>query len=111
MSSAPTTKSYWSRTGAFAPRGLCIRRLKNAPARSPRSAPKARTAEAANAKPYDPEDHVEFGAKRLKGTVKRSPSNAPDSVPPTRPRHVLPSRSEEHTSELQSRFDLVCRLL
>src|SRR5437868_8767715 len=23
----------------------------------------------------------------------------------------LPSRSEEHTSELQSRFDLVCRLL
>src|SRR5438067_7422826 len=26
-------------------------------------------------------------------------------------RSVLPSRSEEHTSELQSRFDLVCRLL
>src|SRR5207249_11918125 len=27
------------------------------------------------------------------------------------PRHVtLKSRSEEHTSELQSRFDLVCRL-
>src|SRR5699024_11824923 len=25
--------------------------------------------------------------------------------------HTLPSRSEEHTSELQSRFDLVCRLL
>src|SRR5699024_12608678 len=25
--------------------------------------------------------------------------------------HVLPARSEEHTSELQSRFDLVCRLL
>src|SRR5699024_12426458 len=24
---------------------------------------------------------------------------------------VLPDRSEEHTSELQSRFDLVCRLL
>src|SRR5699024_11808533 len=24
---------------------------------------------------------------------------------------LLPSRSEEHTSELQSRFDLVCRLL
>src|SRR5699024_12179319 len=24
---------------------------------------------------------------------------------------VLPERSEEHTSELQSRFDLVCRLL
>src|SRR5699024_11313317 len=25
--------------------------------------------------------------------------------------HVRPTRSEEHTSELQSRFDLVCRLL
>src|SRR5699024_12731005 len=25
--------------------------------------------------------------------------------------HFLQSRSEEHTSELQSRFDLVCRLL
>src|SRR5699024_12654391 len=24
---------------------------------------------------------------------------------------LVPSRSEEHTSELQSRFDLVCRLL
>src|SRR5699024_12353873 len=29
-----------------------------------------------------------------------------------RPPHALfPTRSEEHTSELQSRFDLVCRLL
>src|SRR5699024_11541113 len=27
------------------------------------------------------------------------------------PRRERPSRSEEHTSELQSRFDLVCRLL
>src|SRR5438067_5720862 len=34
---------------------------------------------------------------------------------PTQPKHadVVPgrARSEEHTSELQSRFDLVCRLL
>src|SRR5437868_10176427 len=28
-----------------------------------------------------------------------------------RPRVVATTRSEEHTSELQSRFDLVCRLL
>src|SRR5699024_11932180 len=28
-----------------------------------------------------------------------------------RPRPVGPDRSEEHTSELQSRFDIVCRLL
>src|SRR5207244_1655325 len=89
--SAPTTKSYWSRTGAFAPRGLCIRRLRNAPARSPRSAPKARTAEAPNATPTGPNDHVEFGAKRLNGAVKSRPRNAPDNVPPTRPRHVFPS--------------------
>src|SRR5437868_11407501 len=45
------------------------------------------------------------------------------SVPPPRPRDDCPrqgaaaanrlrrTRSEEHTSELQSRFDLVCRLL
>src|SRR5438067_13730554 len=38
-------------------------------------------------------------------------------IPGGRPRHRLPvrgceaRRSEEHTSELQSRFDLVCRLL
>src|SRR5213594_4001927 len=50
--------------GGFAPRGLCIRRLRNAPVRSPRSAPKARTAEAPNATPTGPNDHVEFGAKR-----------------------------------------------
>src|SRR5207249_6925123 len=27
------------------------------------------------------------------------------------PHHIMEARSEEHTSELQSRFDLVCRLL
>src|SRR2546421_9220369 len=32
-----------------------------------------------------------------------------ESSPPARQRHVF--RSEEHTSELQSRSDLVCRLL
>src|SRR5437868_8425135 len=37
----------------------------------------------------------------------------PTSVPAPRKRRrpAAPSRSEEHTSELQSRFDLVCRLL
>src|SRR5438105_6700247 len=30
---------------------------------------------------------------------------------PARPRHCDRGRSEEHTSELQSRVDLVCRLL
>src|SRR6266513_5746458 len=31
--------------------------------------------------------------------------------PRTREHHLADRRSEEHTSELQSRFDLVCRLL
>src|SRR5207249_12185751 len=56
-------------------------------------------------------------------TLFRSPLNRPGcGVPPRararrppalRPgsRRCSPSRSEEHTSELQSRFDLVCRLL
>src|SRR5699024_12670001 len=35
-----------------------------------------------------------------------------DRLPPPRGAALLPGgRSEEHTSELQSRFDLVCRLL
>src|SRR5699024_11977794 len=33
------------------------------------------------------------------------------TIKPLRPIRVNSSRSEEHTSELQSRFDLVCRLL
>src|SRR5207249_8686957 len=33
------------------------------------------------------------------------------SVPPPRTPGLCRHRSEEHTSELQSRFDLVCRLL
>src|SRR5207249_10206500 len=32
-------------------------------------------------------------------------------APPRRAHFSVPGRSEEHTSELQSRFDLVCRLL
>src|SRR5207249_10856706 len=50
--------------------------------------------------------------------VRASPPNCAASrwptsrrmTPPAR-RRAPPSRSEEHTSELQSRFDLVCRLL
>src|SRR5438067_6105039 len=47
-------------------------------------------------------------------TLFRSSGNT--TVPMSRPSITMPppcpiSRSEEHTSELQSRFDLVCRLL
>src|SRR5438067_9449140 len=42
-----------------------------------------------------------------------SPAAKPILQPclPSAPTTSAPSRSEEHTSELQSRFDLVCRLL
>src|SRR5438067_4932525 len=40
---------------------------------------------------------------------RRSSPRAPRAPPPHA--SCAPSRSEEHTSELQSRFDLVCRLL
>src|SRR5699024_12848639 len=39
------------------------------------------------------------------------PFRLPVCRPHVRPLTSLPARSEEHTSELQSRFDLVCRLL
>src|SRR5207249_11060735 len=49
------------------------------------------------------------------GEVRRLAQGAADTFPPARLRieHSLmrsADRSEEHTSELQSRFDLVCRL-
>src|SRR5699024_12155604 len=34
-----------------------------------------------------------------------------DTIEPSVSKTAWPQRSEEHTSELQSRFDLVCRLL
>src|SRR5207249_7012761 len=40
-------------------------------------------------------------------------ASGPDAVRPAHrppPAPISPPRSEEHTSELQSRFDLVCRL-
>src|SRR5437868_9263221 len=52
----------------------------------------------------------------LRASVTISEATAPVKLPAShgprrckRPREIV--RSEEHTSELQSRFDLVCRLL
>src|SRR5207247_11047071 len=78
--SAPTTKSYWSRPDAFAPRARCIRRFTNAPTRSPRRAPKDRTAEATHATAAGPEDHDEDGHNRSNGRDRRSPRIAPARV-------------------------------
>src|SRR6266704_4024905 len=45
-------------------------------------------------------------------TLFRSPTSSGNtSLPSCTPRTPGPRRSEEHTSELQSRFDIVCRLL
>src|SRR5215471_21171900 len=45
-------------------------------------------------------------------TLFRSPARPPPRLHPPEPGRDLPrGRSEEHTSELQSRRDLVCRLL
>src|SRR5690349_23405335 len=51
---------------------------------------------------------------RSASSRKRAPPKAPRPAPPRRwvpSRGNPPGRSEEHTSELQSRRDLVCRLL
>src|SRR5699024_11686947 len=59
------------------------------------------------------------GACARPGTSTRGTAGreSPSDLRTARPRRApawaprTPSRSEEHTSELQSRFDLVCRLL
>src|SRR6266516_1941499 len=97
--SPPTTKSYWSRRGALAPRGLCIRRLMDAPQRSQRRAPNARKAEAPKAPAGGPNDHEDAGSRISKGRERRRPKTAPDAVPPTRPLQVLPSPKIRSPSE------------
>src|SRR5438034_1213916 len=97
--SAPRTKSYWSSPDAFAPRGRCIRLLTKAPARSPRSAPKARTAEAPRASgTVDPKDQLDEGARTRNGAERRSPRTAAPAVPATSPRQVVPSPNRRSPS-------------
>src|SRR5689334_24636154 len=63
-------------------------------------------------------------ARRARAHLRREPRRAPRRRPPLRPSrrqarparhgdgvHARLRRSEEHTSELQSQFHLVCRLL
>src|SRR5438067_9887823 len=52
--------------------------------------------------------HIDAGA-----TLADPPGALPAELEPltTKPLIAVENRSEEHTSELQSRFDLVCRLL
>src|SRR5438067_3096870 len=57
-------------------------------------------------------DALPISAPRRRQLVGGPPPQQPRD-PACLPRRLagLPQRSEEHTSELQSRFDLVCRLL
>src|SRR5437868_13559649 len=48
---------------------------------------------------------------KTKSPLCGPPNHAKRAKPPVSLQSLLKSRSEEHTSELQSRFDLVCRLL
>src|SRR2546427_6619527 len=49
--------------------------------------------------------------KRPRSRSSNSPTTSDPSVPDTSVRRCQSSRSEEHTSELQSQSNLVCRLL
>src|SRR5699024_11994293 len=59
------------------------------------------------------ENPVEGARSPARRTARQRPRPHPGRSAPARPLSgaVHPLRSEEHTSELQSRFDLVCRLL
>src|SRR5207249_9281178 len=56
---------------------------------------------------------LELGARLLERDARGGdfPVGALRFLQPFRGLHIEEERSEEHTSELQSRFDLVCRLL
>src|SRR5699024_11904426 len=65
--------------------------------------------------PASPASSCRSGASRATSAASTSWKTSP-RPPAASPRSPAPSaasrpRSEEHTSELQSRFDLVCRLL
>src|SRR2546427_7798612 len=54
---------------------------------------------------------AETAAMDLLEKFRQLPRDHEDALGAQRPRHVLDARSEEHTSELQSQSNLVCRLL
>src|SRR5437868_13919098 len=53
----------------------------------------------------------DLGYRQWQSTRKKFGRFTNDGEPCAPPGNASMSRSEEHTSELQSRFDLVCRLL
>src|SRR5437868_12568392 len=59
--------------------------------------------------PYTTLFRSDRGGEEERRALEGVAASVPDGAAPRRTREV--ERSEEHTSELQSRFDLVCRLL
>src|SRR5699024_12373365 len=74
---------------------------------TPSSPPPRRTTHRCATKPVPSSPLMPTSAPRAGSQPRRRPT-VPGSPTPSPP---SPRRSEEHTSELQSRFDLVCRLL
>src|SRR5205085_11966968 len=59
-----------------------------------------------------PSSHPPRGRRlRRRGTARTATVRIPTGCSPARPRRPPRARSEEHTSELQSQSNLVCRLL
>src|SRR5206468_5196500 len=80
--------SFLPRTGLGSPQGCCPRRTKALPLAGSRARPLVRQSQLFHPQVVHRFDHA---------TKKQG--------------RAIESRSEEHTSELQSRSDLVCRLL
>src|SRR5699024_11254593 len=76
------------------------------------TAPIPRTQRTAALPPMEEEEMSKKKATNKKAKAKaRAKANVAARAGWKRKKPVEPTRSEEHTSELQSRFDLVCRLL
>src|SRR5207249_10674292 len=74
-----------------------------------RPAPAPPPARAASPRDSPPPPRPARGAPIRTGTPRSGSAPRADPIPAFRTRPAR--RSEEHTSELQSRFDIVCRLL
>src|SRR5207249_10950696 len=59
----------------------------------------------------DARGNEDSASVRIDVRPESPPTGAPDLTPASASTIPARDRSEEHTSELQSRFDLVCRLL
>src|SRR5699024_5166808 len=117
---SPTTgPCVWTKNNESAPAGRSINQRENRcqqafcmNVRVSTNMPKImhRKATTANATWIVPAVDNDWASARLSMLSVGTNATRTDAKPLT-PTNSEPTRSEEHTSELQSRFDLVCRLL